>query len=164
MKSTANLLGALTMALTDRIRGSTQKLLERAGESPAAIVVIGYVPGISVELLRQVLGLSHPGTVRLIDRLSDDGYVERQKAKDGRAVALHLTTAGTDLRANLMDSRIEILENAVESLSSNEQEMLGHLLSKVLSTLPETEMDKHHICRLCSTTACPDCPIRGNAI
>ena len=163
-KSTANILGALSVAISDRIRMTTQQYLERSGESAGAIVIIGYLPGISVELLRQVLGLSHPGTVRLIDRLRDDGLVERKKAKDGRAVALYLTKNGIKLRSRLMESRLELLENAVNVLDEDDQKLLGNLLSKVLKTLPETEMDKHQICRLCSTTACPDCPIKGNAI
>jgi DNA-binding MarR family transcriptional regulator len=162
--SAANILGALSVAITDRIRTTTQQFLVRAGESAGAIVIIGYVPGISVELLRQVLGLSHPGTVRLIDRLRDDELVERQKAKDGRAVALHLTKRGAQLRSQLMESRLELLENAVNVLTDEEQQLLEALLSKVLKTLPETEMAKHQICRLCLTSACLDCPIKGNAI
>ena len=164
MKSTANILGALALSITDQIHTITQQVLARSGETSAAIIIIGYVPGISVEVLRQVLGLSHPGTVRLIDRLRDDGYVERQKAKDGRAVALHLTQSGNALRTSLMEARLDLLQGALDGLSTEEQQTLGTLLAKVLKTLPESEMDKHRICRLCSVQACPDCPIRGNAI
>ena len=88
MDSTTNLLGALTRALSDRIESQMKKQFKRTGESAAAVIFIGYTPGISVEALRQVLSLSHPGTVRLVDRLAEDGLVERRKTKDGRAVAL----------------------------------------------------------------------------
>jgi MarR family transcriptional regulator, negative regulator of the multidrug operon emrRAB len=78
-------------------------VLGRTGEAGAAIIVLGYAPGLSVEILRKVLGLSHPRTVRLIDRLEADGLAERREAIDGRAVALHLTPKGVALRTQLMN-------------------------------------------------------------
>lgn len=164
MDGTANLLGALALGITDRIQSDIKKTLDRSGESAAAIIVIGYVPGLSVEPLRQVLALSHPGTVRLIDRLKEDSYVERRKAKDGRAVALHLTPKGEKLRQFLMDNRLNVLEGFLAPLSSEERVMFSELMAKVLSGLPDSEMDKHRICRMCSVKACPDCPIPGHAI
>ena len=164
MDRTTNLLGALALGLTDRLTADMKTLFDRSGETAAAIIVLGYAPGMSVEILRQVLKLSHPGTVRLIDRLEDDGMVERRKAEDGRAVALHLTRKGSNLRQRLMDSRLETLEAALSGLTEDERVVLGELLSKVLTNLPETEMAKHRICRLCSVRTCTDCPIPGNAI
>ncbi len=164
MDRTTNLLGALALAITDRIRSGMKHALNRSGESAAAIVVLGYAPGLSVEILRQVLDLSHPGTVRLIDRLEEDGLVKRRRAEDGRAVALHLTHKGGKLRQRLMDSRLDTLEAALKGLTDNERLVFGDLLAKVLTNLPETEMAKHRICRLCAVRTCSDCPIPGNAI
>ena len=164
MDRTTNLLGALALGITDRIRSGMQDTLDRSGETAAAIIVLGYAPGLSVEILRQVLELSHPGTVRLIDRLNDDGIVERRKATDGRAVALHLTRKGSKLRQRLMDQRMETLEQALHGLSKEERKVFGVLLAKVLTNLPENEMAKHRICRQCSVSACDNCPIPGNAV
>ncbi len=164
MDRTTNLLGALSLAVTDRIRSGMKGTLDRAGETAAAIVILGYAPGLSVEPLRQVLDLSHPGTVRLIDRLEEDGLVERRKAADGRAVALHLTRKGGSLRKKLMDRRLDMLEEALKGLTADERLVLGQLMAKVLTKLPETEMAKHRICRLCAVRLCKDCPIPGNAI
>lgn len=161
---TTNLLGALAIAVTDRIKNGLKDTYDRSGESAAALVVLGYAPGLSVEPLRQVLDLSHPGTVRLIDRLEQDHLVERRKAEDGRAVALHLTRKGTRLRQKLMDRRLDTLEVALQGLTVNERRVLGQLMAKVLTNLPETEMAKHRICRLCAVAVCKDCPIPGNAI
>ena len=164
MDSTTNLLGALTRALSDRIDSGLRENLDRPGEAAAAVIFLGYTPGISVEILRQVLSLSHPGTVRLVDRLSEDGLVERRKSEDGRAVALHLTPAGKKLRTRLFRSRNEALEMALQGLSEQERATFGELIAKVLVTMPETEMDKHNICRQCSVKLCgSDCPIPGNA-
>lgn len=164
MDRTTNLLGALALGLTDRIGADLQAMLDRSGESPAAIVVLGYAPGLSVEILRQVLALSHPGTVRLIDRLEDDGLVERRKAADGRAVALHLTAKGRKLGQRLMDRRLDLLEAALTGLSDAERATLGQLIARVLANLPDTEMAKHRICRLCAVSVCDQCPIPGHAI
>ena len=164
MDRTTNLLGALALAITDRIKSGMKNTFDRSGETAAAIVVLGYAPGLSVEILRQVLALSHPGTVRLIDRLEEDGLVERRKADDGRAVALHLTAEGSKLRQRLMDRRLDMLEAALEGLSDDDRLVFGNLLAKVLANLPETEMAKHRICRLCSVKTCADCPIPGHTI
>ncbi|HBM90052.1 MAG TPA: MarR family transcriptional regulator [Rhodobiaceae bacterium] len=164
MDRTTNLLGALALAITDRIEAGMKNTFDRSGESAAAIVVLGYAPGLSVEILRQVLNRSHPGTVRLIDRLEEDGFVERRQAADGRAVALHLTRRGTKLRQRLMDQRLDLLEAGLKGLTASERTALGDLLAKVLTNLPETEMAKHRICRLCAVPTCSDCPIPGHAI
>lgn len=164
MDRTTNLLGALALAISDRIKTGIKDTFDRSGESAAAIVVLGYAPGLSVEILRQVLDLSHPGTVRLIDRLEEDGLVERRKAADGRAVALHLTRKGGKLRQRLMDQRLDLLEAGLKGLNAKERVVLGDLLAKVLTNLPETEMAKHRICRLCAVGTCKDCPIPGHAI
>ena len=75
---TANLLGAVGLAVADRIENTTREILSHAGATHAALVVIGHGTGPSNDQLRRVLGLSHPGTVRLVDRLVADGLVERQ--------------------------------------------------------------------------------------
>lgn len=161
---TTNLLGALAIAVTDRMEVQMRETLNRSGEAAAAIVFLGYVPGLSVEILRQVLVLSHPGTVRLVDRLKEDGLVERRKTDDGRAVALHLTLKGKKLRERLMNSRLDMLETALAGLTKDERATFGNLIAKALMNLPKKEIDKHHICRLCSVKLCSsDCPIPGNA-
>ena len=164
MDRTTNLLGAVALALTDQIRVAMAQSLTQGGETAAAVIVLGYAPGLSVEILRQVIDRSHAGAVRLVDRLAREDLVERRKAKDGRAVALHLTGKGKRLRAKLMADRLDKLETSLSALSESERETFGELLAKVLSTLPETEMDKHRICRLCSVPTCKDCPIPGHAI
>jgi DNA-binding MarR family transcriptional regulator len=161
---TTNLLGAAALAVSDRIGLEVRNMLNRSGETGAAIVVLGYAPGLSVEILRQVLALSHPGTVRLIDRLENDGLVVRRRAVDGRAVALHLTPKGARLRSQLIDRRLDTLEAALTGLTADERLVLGQLLAKVLTNLPESEMAKHRICRMCAVRLCSDCPIPGNAI
>ena len=68
----SNLLGVVGLAIADRIQENTQTILKHSGETPAALVVIGYGFGPSNDTLRRILGLSHSGTVRLVDRLVED--------------------------------------------------------------------------------------------
>jgi MarR family transcriptional regulator, negative regulator of the multidrug operon emrRAB len=70
----------------------------------AALCVIGHKPGLSIDFLAHVLGMSHPGTVRLADRLEADGLIQRKPNKDGRTVALHLTVSGQKRRIKLLAS------------------------------------------------------------
>ncbi len=63
-----------------------------------------------------------------------------------------------------MERRLDTLEEALRGLTADERLVLGRLMAKVLTNLPEDEMAKHRICRLCAVRVCTDCPIPGNAI
>src|SRR6266404_1151843 len=116
----ANLLGALSLAVMDRIEQGARDIIGHAGETPAALIVIGYGPGITNDKLRRILGLSHSGTVRLVDRLVSDWLVERRPGKDGREVALYLTSTGAAARNDLLASRISTVASLLDVLSPAE--------------------------------------------
>ena len=116
---TANLLGALGLAVADRIAEIALEVLDRAGETPAALVVIGYGLGPSNDQLRRILGLSHPGMVRLVDRLVADELVERQVGRDRRAVALFLTQKGHEARETLLAGRLAAIKSMLSPLGVN---------------------------------------------
>ena len=93
---TANLLGALALTLSDRAAAAVQADAGVSRSDAAALVTLrNYAEGEPLDLLRRALALSHPGVVRLADRLQARGLVERHRGdRDGRAVALRLTAAG----------------------------------------------------------------------
>ncbi len=155
----ANLLGAVGLAVADRIEAAARAILNHAGETPAALVVIGYGLGPSNEQLRRILRLSHPGSVRLVDRLVGDGLVERRQGADKRAVALYLTERGIALREDLLRERLAALRPFLLPLTGQEQDVLANLLEKMLSALGTTDADRCTICRLCDDNVCTDCPI-----
>lgn len=98
-----NLLGALATGVADRVRGAALDGTTFGGETAAALVVVGHTPGLSINQLGRVLRLSHPGTVRLVDRLANAGHVARSLAPhDRRTVALNLTEEGQACRAALL--------------------------------------------------------------
>lgn len=156
---TANLLGTLSLAVAARIEETTQAILDHSGETAAALVVIGYGFGPSNDKLRKVLGLSHPGCVRLVDRLVADGMVERRQGADRRAVALHLTKPGYKTRDKVLKGRIAAIEPFISGLETKDEQALGAILHKLLASLDTTDLDRCHMCRLCDDTVCTDCPI-----
>jgi MarR family transcriptional repressor of emrRAB len=156
---TANLLGALSLAVTDRVGAAARDSLGHAGETPAALVVIGDAPGMSNDRLRRILRMSHPGTVRLVDRLVADGLVERRPGRDGREVALHLTVAGRSRRQALLRGRMTVAAEVLGVLDEAEQETLWRLLHKVLAAMPRDEVEPYTICRLCDARVCESCPL-----
>jgi len=159
---TANLLGALSLAVMDRIEQGAREITGRGGETPAALVVIGYGEGMTNDKLRRILGLSHSGTVRLVDRLVSDRLVERRPGEDGREVALYLTATGAATRRDLMGSRISAVASLLDVLSPAETKRLGTLIRELLSRHDTSEMDRFTICRMCDDKVCANCPLPTN--
>jgi MarR family transcriptional regulator, negative regulator of the multidrug operon emrRAB len=155
----ANLLGALSLAVMDRIEQGAREVIGRGGETPAALVVIGYGQGMTNDKLRRILGLSHSGTVRLVDRLVSDRLVERRPGQDGREVALHLTAKGAATRNDLMTSRISAVASLLDVLSPAETKRLEALLHELLARQDTSEMDRFTICRMCDDSVCTNCPL-----
>lgn len=156
---TSNLLGVVGLAVANHIEDTTGEILKHAGETPAALVVIGYDLGPSNDMLRRVLGLSHSGTVRLVDRLVADGLVERREGSDAREVALYVSKRGRALREKILEGRLSAIRPFVETLSETEQKTLTALLHKMLSSMETTDMQRRRLCRLCDNRVCDDCPI-----
>lgn len=157
----ANLVGALTLALADELSTVTEAGAGHKAASPAAIVSVGSNPGISIETLRRILGLSHSGTVRLLDQLEAEGVVERKPGKDARSVALVLTAAGRRTYREILDARREAMSAALSPLSATERSQFIKLTEKVLFGMTRNLDHSDQICRLCEETVCPSatCPV-----
>ncbi|MBI1249896.1 MAG: MarR family transcriptional regulator [Alphaproteobacteria bacterium] len=155
----ANLLGVVGLAVADRMERAARDILSHAGETPAAVVVIGYGLGPSNEQLRRILGLSHPGSVRLVDRLVGDGLVERRAGRDKRAIALYLTKRGRIFREKLLKERLAAIRPLLTPLTEAERETLAALLHKVLASMDTTDLERCNLCRLCDDRVCTNCPI-----
>ena len=158
---TANLLGALALALADALNHEAAMRAEHGAAAPAALVTIGFYEGDSIDALAHVLDLSHSATVRLIDRLQKDALVERRGGPDGRTSALHLTRRGKARVRSILDGRRRVLGNALSPLSTDEHAALTGLMEKLLSGLTRDRRHADHICRLCDERVCPGetCPV-----
>jgi DNA-binding MarR family transcriptional regulator len=165
---TGNLLGALSLAVSDRTSAAVGGA---AGQSDSAAVALSalhhFLDDPSMDLLRQVLGLTPSGTVRLVDRLQDAGYVTRRQGRDGRSVSLRLTSSGRRAAERVSDARGEVLQDALSSLAPAEREKLDEVVSRILVGLIRGPGATRWMCRLCDTTACGrekgTCPVANAA-
>ena len=122
----ANLLGTLSLALTDRVEAAVEACAPQGPSAPAALAALeGYLGGEPIDALSRVLGLTHSGAVRLVDRLAADGLAERRRGGDGRSVAVTLTPAGRRAAAEIREARERALAEALSVLSAGERRALA---------------------------------------
>jgi DNA-binding MarR family transcriptional regulator len=157
-----NLLGVTVLAATDRVRASIEDALGFGGAAPAALVHLAAYPGESSESLHRVLGISQPGTAQVVERLVDQGLLERRPGRDRRTHALHVTPQGHRALEELLERRSEMLTTLLAPLTEAERERLTPLLEKVVSGLAHNRPQARTTCRLCDRRAClqgPGCPL-----
>ena len=134
----ANLLGSLSLALSDRISDAISAAAEqsdRPGSETAAEALSAlhhFLDGPSIDRLRTVLGLTSSGTVRLVDRLESAGYVERARGEDGRTTTVGLTGEGERVARRVSDAREAVLVDALAALSAEQREALEALTGTML--------------------------------
>lgn len=150
-----NLLGAVSLAVTDRVRAAAERGAAQGGSAPAALVSLaGYFHGSPIDVVRSPLGLTHSATVRVVDRLVAAGLARRREGRDRRSVAVELTPAGHRAAEQALSARRRALEDALAGLDPAERAELAHLHAKVLATLTGGRTDAGQICRLCDSHAC----------
>ena len=74
----ANLLGALAIAVVDRLHQARADDDGRGLTATAALDHLRLRPGQNIDFLARLLHISHPAAVRLVDRLAADGLLERR--------------------------------------------------------------------------------------
>jgi len=167
----ANLLGALSLVVADRM---TDQLEATSGQSLTTATALSalhdFLDEPSVDLLRQVLGLTHSGTVRLVDRLVAAGHVRRVPGPDGRTTAVRLTGPGRRAAAKVAAARSVVLDDAMAALADRpaaERAAFERALGTVLVAMMRGPGATRWICRLCDTAACgrPEgrCPVAAEA-
>lgn len=174
----ANVLGALSLVVADRMNAAVEAVAALGPSAPAALAALHeFLDGGSVTQLSSVLGLSHSGTVRLVDRLAVEGLVERAGAQDGRAVSVVLTSRGRRVALRIGQARSKALTSALSALTSDEIDTLAAALDTMLTTITLARADERSahrhdrpqpwLCRLCDFAACGrnegNCPV-NNAV
>ena len=174
----ANALGALSLVVADRMNAAVEAVAALGPSAPAALAALHeFVDGGSVTQLSSVLGLTHSGTVRLVDRLVAATLVERVGAQDGRAVSVVLTRRGRRLAVQILDARETSLASALSALTSDEVDNLAAVLDTLLTTVTLARLEERAthghdrpqpwLCRLCDFAACGrnegNCPV-NNAV
>ncbi len=158
----ANLLGALGLALADRL--AEVSVPEAGGTAAQAVVwLYGRGAGRAIDALAGTVALSHSGTVRLVDRLEADGLVERRRGADQRSTALFLTPAGRRVARRLITKRAAEMQSVLNVLTVDQQAALAGLAESILGELGRAPDAEPRLCRLCDLEACGrtrgDCPV-----
>jgi DNA-binding MarR family transcriptional regulator len=175
----ANALGALALVLADR---TTDAVAAASGQSLTAAAALSALHHFgaregaardsvlerpTIDLLRQVLGLTPSGAVRLVDRLVEAGYAVRGPGVDGRSRTVALTPEGRRAADRVTQARAAVLRDALAPLSPADRTALGQLLGRMFTGLARGPGATRWICRLCDTTACGrdagHCPV-ANAV
>jgi MarR family transcriptional regulator, negative regulator of the multidrug operon emrRAB len=145
-----NVVGALGLALADRLAAA-----EASGSAAEALVALyGRSAGGSIDALARVLGLSHSGTVRLVDRLAAGELVERRRGADHRSAAVYLTPEGRRAARRVLATRATELHFALDVLTDDQQADLARLAGLVLGALGGPPGAERRLCRLCDLEAC----------
>ena len=138
-----------------------------SGSGAAALsALLHFLHQPTIDVLRQVLGLTPSGTVRLVDRLEESGYIRRGPGADGRSVTVSMTDGGHAAAERVTASRAAVLASALAVLSEQERESARRLFGKILVGLIREPGATRWGCRLCDTGTCRSapggCPV-GNA-
>jgi DNA-binding MarR family transcriptional regulator len=150
--------------VADGVTAAAATAAGRGGQAPAALVALHeFAGGSTIDQLRQVLGISHSTTVRLIDGLVADGHVSRtHHTDDRRSVALTLTPAGRRTARRILAARGKALQSALEGLSEQERRSLMRLAEALIGQLVDLRLDERArgnapssgwLCRLCDFDA-----------
>lgn len=151
----ANVLGALALVVADR---TADAVAAAAGQSTTAGAALSalyhFLDRPTIDLLRQVLGLTPSGAVRLVDRLVEAGYVVREPGDDGRSRAVTLTAEGRAAAERVAHARAAVLRDVLAPLPAADRAHLADLLGRLFTGLVRGPGATRWICRLCDTGAC----------
>ena len=156
---TANVLGALAAAVADQAAAAmagAAGLPARGSTAPLAALsaISEFLDSPTVDQVRQVLGLTPSGAVRLVDRLAADGLVERGPGSDGRTRAISLTPAGRAAAADLARARRDLLTRMLDGFTGPDLAALEAMLGRLMRNAVTAKTGGAWICRLCDLTAC----------
>jgi MarR family transcriptional regulator, negative regulator of the multidrug operon emrRAB len=160
----ANLLGALATGVTDGMHDAMCVAAQMDVVSASALVaLLDFSPGGSIRTLGEVVGLTHSGAVRLVDRLVLAGYVLRRQGQDGRARAITLTARGATLARRVRRARERAIAQSLESFSGTERVRLTEYCERLVSALTRQRLEERAaghapmggaLCRSCDFAAC----------
>ena len=155
-----NVFGAFALMISDDIvRASSSRALE-AGPAASALALLAHKPGLSIRMLAIGVGLSHAGTVRLVDRLASEELIERRAhSTDGRTRSLYLTPAGKVSSGEILAARDRVIAEGLSVLDPTELKILSDIAERVLRSRLENLDQSYRVCRLCCYEGCTNCPV-----
>ena len=98
----------------------------------SVLSLVTHNPGITSRQLCTTLGILPPNLVGMVNQLEGRGLIARQPhPRDGRAMGLHLTTAGQKLMRDAERTAAQLEADAAAQLTETEVRTLIRLLKKV---------------------------------
>jgi DNA-binding MarR family transcriptional regulator len=173
----ANLVATVAVALSDQVRGAAERASGQSGAAPAALVMLSQsLRAGTMDDLRRAIGLTPSGAVRLVDRLVDDGLVERRAGADQRSLALVLTRSGRAAAQRIAKARAEVVTSALGDISASDRKALNRIVEQLTESITVQRLEGRAVgevpaggwlCRLCDQAACgrPEgrCPAQTSA-
>jgi DNA-binding MarR family transcriptional regulator len=159
----ANLLAATATGLSDAMTDAFVGEGFDATAATALVALLDFSPSGTVQRLSRGLGLTHSGTVRLIDRLTVHGLVERRAGRDLRSVTVALTRDGRRLAQRLRKRRRAAVATALAELTDEARDHLTAACETMLAALVRQRLAQREtgappaggaLCRLCDFAAC----------
>ena len=174
----ANLLAAAAVGLTDKLRDlAPNRTVWIAPRRRHWFALLDFSPHGSLRQLSQILGLTHSGTVRLVDRLQTGGLVTRDPGRDERSRAVTLTERGRTVALAIRTRRHLATASLFDGLSSHQHIQLSRICEVLVTNLSRQRLRQRSagtmpaggaLCRLCDFTACGrsdgQCPAATAAI
>jgi DNA-binding MarR family transcriptional regulator len=173
----ANLVATVGVALSDQVREAAEAASGQSGAGPAALVMLSQsLRAGTMDDLRRAIGLTPSGAVRLVDRLVDDGLVERRAGVDQRSLALVLTRSGQAAARRIAKARADVVTTALQDISAADRKALQRIVEQLTGSITVRRLEDRAagqvpaggwLCRLCDQAACgrPEgrCPAQTSA-
>src|SRR4051794_34264027 len=136
---TANVVVAFALTVEARMRAALADtgLEER---ELSALTLVAEDDGRAVEWLCERVGLTHSGTVRLVDRLAARGLLHRGPAA-GRRVPLHLTDEGAAALRRWADVRDRTVADLLAGVPEEQRGPLVTAMAGALAGQPRRRRD-----------------------
>jgi DNA-binding MarR family transcriptional regulator len=160
----ANLLAAMSLAISDLLSVEADAAAGHRGAGPAALVALHeFAGGRTMDNLRNVLGLTPSGAVRLVDRLVQDGLVDRRPGADKRSVALTLTPRGHRTAVRVQTARNAGVQRVLAELSEADRVAVRRASEALITVIARQRLVARRrdeptaagwLCRLCDFAAC----------
>jgi len=160
-----NLLGALAVAIADRVRVAVEEQLGTGGSAAAVLMMIGVEPHISAEAIARQLNVAQPTIVQAVRALQERGLIQKLSGADRRVRQLTLTKQGEQIVASMLDRRAAILAPLVSDLGDQDRAALTPLIEAILIKTVARPEERFLICRFCDEHACgpEECPVEEAA-
>lgn len=157
MHVTRDVVGAVALCVSDAL----WLAMSRTSSDAAALAMVLAEPGMSVDELARLVGLTHSATVRVVDRLVADDLVVRRSSGVGRRLALTLTSKGRRVANSNVYAAQRVLDKATAGFSDDELHTLTMLSARMVLNLSAEQAEIDRACRLCDQRSCLSvgCPL-----